>query len=243
MACTANNGAEAMRLFHRSGELSGSVLVRRVQYAVNHAVGAGLVNLGEVGAFLVLLAHDLDNLLGRVGVVSIREHVLSRVVAISILVSAENIDSVAADAQARPGNKPLVDGVAHCRIGGSCAFCTHIALGSEAGHHIVFGSLFSEDRAPWHRLDYRLEVFGAGVQKQMNVRINHARHQGGVAQIDDLALRPDALRWFLPRECDCLRREFRPAAASHRYQPGAGAQRAAQSAPGLRLAAVQRLIG
>ena len=67
----------------------------------------GLVDLGEVGTFLVLLAHHLDELLGGVGVVGVGEHVLRRVVAIGIFVPAEDIDGIAADAQPRPGNDAL----------------------------------------------------------------------------------------------------------------------------------------
>ncbi len=181
-----DNRAKTMRFFNRGGQLRGSVLVRRAQDAVNHVVGAGLVDLREVGALLVLLSHHFDNLLGGVGVVGIGEHVLRGIVAIGIFVSAQQVDGVAADAQARPGNKSLVDGVANGGIGGSCAFRAHIALGGEAGHHIVFGSLLGEDRAPGHRLDHGLQVFGAGMQEQMNMGIDHAGHQRGVAQIDDL---------------------------------------------------------
>jgi len=82
-----------------------------------HAVGAGLVDLGEVGAFLVLLAHDLDDLLGGVGVIGVGEHVLGGVEADGVFMAAHDVDGVAADAHAGAEDEALVDGVADGGVG------------------------------------------------------------------------------------------------------------------------------
>ena len=98
---------------------------------------AGLVDLDEVRAFFELLANHGDQFVRAVGIGCVRQYVLLGVVADGILVAAENIDRIAADAQARPGNQSSVDRIAHGGIGGACAFCSHIALGGESGHQVV----------------------------------------------------------------------------------------------------------
>ena len=100
----ADAGAEPLCLLDRRGQLRLGVLVGRVQHAVNHAVRSGLVDLGEVRAFLVLLAHHCNDLVGGVGVVGVRQHVLRGIEVVGVLVPAQNVDGVGADAQARPGN-------------------------------------------------------------------------------------------------------------------------------------------
>ncbi len=146
----------------------------------------------------MLLAHDFDELLGGVGVVGVREHVLRGIVAVGVFVAAEDVDGVAADAQARPGNQALVDGVAHGGVGGACALGAHVALGGEAGHHVGFGGLLGEDGAPRHGLLNGLQIFSAGMQEEMNVRVDEAGHQRRVAEIDDLG----AL-WMVDGAADC----------------------------------------
>ena len=88
-----------------------------------------------------------------------------------------------------PGMMPLVDGVANRRVGRARAFRAHVALGGEAGHHVVLGRLLGEDHAPRNRLLHGLQIFRAGMQKQMNVRVDQARHQGRIAEVDDLCAR------------------------------------------------------
>ena len=56
------------------------------------------------------------------------------IVADSIFVAAQNVDGIAADAQARPGDEALIDGIAYRGVGGARAFGAHVALGGEAGH-------------------------------------------------------------------------------------------------------------
>ena len=149
-------------------------------------VRAGLVDLDEVGALLHLLAHDRDDLLGVVGVVGVRQHVLRGIEVIGVLVAAQNVDGVAADAQPRPGNQSLIDGVADRRVGGAGAFGPHVALGGEAGHQVSLGGQCREDRALRHGLLHRLQILRAGMQEQMHVRVDQAGHQRHVAEIDDL---------------------------------------------------------
>ena len=162
------------------------VLVGRVQNAVDHAVGAGLVDLGEVGALLVLLAHDFDDLLGGVGVVGVGEHVLRGVEVDGVFVAAQDVDGVAADAQAGAGDEALIDGVANGGVGRACAFGAHVALGGEAGHQVGFGGLLGEDGAPGNGLLDGLQVFRAGMQEEMDVGVDEAGEQRGVAEVDDL---------------------------------------------------------
>ena len=103
--------------------------------------------------------------------------------------SAENIDGVAADAQPRAGNDALVDGVANRGVGRACAFGAHVALGGEPCHQVCFGGLLGENGAPRNGFLHRLQVFGAGMQEEMNMGIDHAGHQCDVAEIDDFSVR------------------------------------------------------
>jgi hypothetical protein len=84
---------------------------------VTDGVRAGLVDFDEVRAFFELVADCGNQFGGVVGVGGVREHVLRRVVAIGVFVAAENVDGVAADAQARAWDQTLIDGVAHGGIG------------------------------------------------------------------------------------------------------------------------------
>ncbi len=104
-----------------------------------------------------------------------------------------------ADAHARPGNDSLVDGVAHRRAGRPSAFSAHITLGSEAGHQVGFCGLLSKNRSPWDRLLDGLQILRTGMEKQMHVRIDQARQQRCIAEVDHLR----AL-WMLYRNADSL---------------------------------------
>ena len=149
-------------------------------------VAAGLVDLDEVGAFLELLADHGDEFVGVVGVGGVGENVLLGIVADGVFVAAENVDGVAADAQARAGNQAVIDGVAHGGVGRARAFGAHVALGGEAGHQIVAGGERGEDGALRDGFLDGLQVFGAGMQEQMHVGVDQAGQQRGVAEIDDL---------------------------------------------------------
>ena len=182
----ADGDAEAMSFSNGGGELLRSVLVGRVEDAVNHLVGAGLVDLDEAGALLVLLADDFDELLGGVGVVGVGEDVLCGVEADGVFVSAENVDGVAADAQAWSGNEALVDGVANGTVGRARAFGSHIAFGGEAGEEIGFGGLLGEEGAPGDGFLDGLQIFRAGMEEEMDVGVDEAGEQRCVAEVDDV---------------------------------------------------------
>ena len=61
---------------------------------------------------------------------------LRGVVVDGVFVAAENVDGVAADAQAGTGDPPLVDRITNRGIGRPGAFGSHIALGGESGHQV-----------------------------------------------------------------------------------------------------------
>jgi hypothetical protein len=142
-ACTHTVG-----FLHGGGELRLSVLVGSVQLAVDHPVRPGFVDFGEVGALFVLCSHHLDNLAGGVGVVGIREDMLSGIEMKCVFVAAENVDGVAAHTKTRTGNKPLVDGVAHRAVGRARTLRSHVSLGGKSGQQISFGGLLCQDGAP-----------------------------------------------------------------------------------------------
>ncbi len=106
--------------------------------------------------------------------------------AIGVFMAAQDIDRIAADAQARPGNQTLVDGVAHGRIGGARAFRSHVALGREARHQIVASGQRRDDGPLRHRFFDGLQVFSTGMQKQVHMRVDKTGHQRRFAQIDGL---------------------------------------------------------
>ena len=113
------------------------------------------------------------------------------------------LDGVAADAQARAGNQALIDGVAHGGVGGARALGTHVALGGEAGHQVVARGQRGEDGALRHRFLNGLQIFRAGMQEQVHVRVDQAGQQRGVAEIDDLARRRDG-RPMRPTAADAV---------------------------------------
>ena len=137
----------------------------------------------------MLRAHHLNKLVGGVGVVGVRQHVLRGIVAVGVLVAAQNVDGVAADAQPRAWNQPRVDGVANCRVGRARAFGAHVALGGESGHQVSLGRLLGENRAPRHGFDDGLQILRAGMQEQVHVRVDEAGQKSGIAEIDDLRVR------------------------------------------------------
>ena len=133
----------------------------------------------------MLRAHDLDDLLGGVGVVGVREHMLRGVEAVGVFVAAQDVDGVAADAHAGTEDEALIDGVANGGVGGACALGAHVALGGEAGQQVGLGGLLGQDHAPGNGFLDGLQVFCAGMQKEMHVRVDEAGEQRGVAQVDD----------------------------------------------------------
>ena len=84
-----------------------------------------------------------------------------------------------------PGIWPLIDGVAHGGVGGAGAFGAHVALGGEAGHEIVARGESGDDGALRDGFLDGLQIFGAGMQEEVDVRVDEAGQQGGVAEVDD----------------------------------------------------------
>ena len=71
--------AEARRFFDRGFELRLRCTGKECEsLSVSDRVGAGLIDLDEVRAFLELLAHDGHEFVGAVGVVGVGEYVLLR---------------------------------------------------------------------------------------------------------------------------------------------------------------------
>ena len=176
-ACRLGDGLRQLRL---------GVLDDGVKLAVLEEVAAGFVNLDEVRPVLDLLANDGHQFIAGVGVGGVGEHVLLGVVVERVLVAAEDVDGVAADAQARSGDLSLVNGVADGGVGRPRAFRTHVALGSEAGQQVGFGSQSGHDHPLGYGLHHGLKIFRSGMEEEMHVGVDQAGHQRRVAQIDGL---------------------------------------------------------
>ena len=127
-----NSLAAAGGFFDGGFEFGFRVLVNGGEAAIANHVRAGLVNFDEIGALFELLANRSHQFGGIVGIGRVRKHVLRGVVMIGILVSAENVDGISADAQTRSRKQALIDGVAHRCVGGTRAFGAHVALRGEA---------------------------------------------------------------------------------------------------------------
>ena len=59
----------------------------------------------------------------------------------------------------------MIDGIADCGIGRTCAFGSHIAFRRKAGHEVVPGSQRRKDCSLRHRLLNGLQIFRARMQK------------------------------------------------------------------------------
>ncbi len=104
--------------------------------------------------------------------VALAEHVLLGIVANGIFVAAENADGVAADAQAWAGDQAAIDRIAHGGIGCARALGAHIALGREAGHHVITRGERGQDGTLRNGFLHGLQIFGAGMQEQMHVSVD-----------------------------------------------------------------------
>jgi hypothetical protein len=112
-------GAQASGLMNGGFKLGLGVLVRRGELTIDEAVGAGLVDLDEVCALFVLGSYGGDKFVGSVGVGGVGGDVFGGIEVDCVLMSAEDIDGIAADAQAGTGNESGVDGIANGRISGT----------------------------------------------------------------------------------------------------------------------------
>src|ERR1700722_3273000 len=93
---------------------------------------------------------------------------------------------MAADAQAWSVNGTFIDCVANGSVGGACAFGAHVALGGEAGEKIVACGECGENGALRDGFLDGLQIFRAGMQEKVDVRVDEAGQQSGVAEIDEL---------------------------------------------------------
>ena len=135
-----------------------------------------------------MLANYGDEFRGVVRVGGVGKNVLLGVVADGVFVTAENIDGVAADAQARAGNLTAIDGVAHGGVGRAGAFGAHVAFGGESGEQIVAGGDGGRDGALRNGFCDCLQILGAGVEEEMDVRVNQAGEKSGVAKINNFGV-------------------------------------------------------
>ena len=186
-AVDADAGAGAVGFRDGGGELGFVVLVgRREDRSSDKVVAAGLVDLGEVGALLALLAHGGDDLIGGVGAVGVGEQVLGGVEAEVVFVAAVDVDGVAGHAHARTGDEAGINCVADGDVGAPGPLGTHVALGGEAGDEVGFGGGGGEEGALGYGLEDGLEGFVAGVEEEVDVGVDETGHQGGGAEVDDL---------------------------------------------------------
>jgi len=166
-------------------EFGAGVLVGSGEGAVDEAVGSGLVDLDEVSAFLELLADDGDEFGGVVGVGGVGGDAGGGIEVDGVFVSREDVNGVAADAEARAGDESGVDGVADGGVGGTCALGSHVALGGESGEEIVAGGDGGEDGALGNGFDDGLEVFGSWMEEEMDVSVDESGHESGIAEVDE----------------------------------------------------------
>src|SRR6202046_5861969 len=99
--------------------------------------------------------------------------------------AAEHADGVAANAQARAGNEALIDGVANGRVSRACAFGPHVAFGCESGEEIIARGKRGNNSALRNGFLNGLQIFRAGVQEEMDVRVDQAGEESGIAEIDE----------------------------------------------------------
>jgi len=178
--------AKASGFLNGGGEFGFGELIGSEKTAVAKGVRASFVDLDEVGALLELLTNDGDELIGGVGVGGVGQDVLLWIEAVGIFVAAENVDGIAGDAEAWAGDQAGVDGVANSGIGGAGAFGTHVAFGGEPGEEVFAGGLCGKDSALGDGLFDGLEVFGTRMEEEVDVGVDEAGEERGVAEIDDL---------------------------------------------------------
>ena len=109
---------------------------------------------------------------------------LLRIVVNGVFVAPEDTDGVATDAQTRPGNKSLVNGVTNRRVCRSGALGAHVSFRRKSRQQVVSCVQNRCYGALWNRFLNRLKIFRARVQEQMDVHIDKAGHQGAVAKVD-----------------------------------------------------------
>ncbi len=109
--------AHTRRFFDCCFQLRFGVLIHGREFSIPNRICPSLINLDKVGALFELLAHHCDQFVRAVGIVRVGQNMLLRVVAESVLVAAEDVDRIPADAQSRPRNAAFINRVAHCGVG------------------------------------------------------------------------------------------------------------------------------
>src|SRR5215475_13627286 len=176
----------ASGFFDGSGELGLGVLIWRGQLTVADRVGAGFVDLDEVGAFLELLANHSEELLSGIGIRGVRKHVLLGIETVGVFVTAENIDGITADAEAKTGDEAGVDGIANGGVRGTRAFSAHVAFGGKASEKIIARGHRRNDGALRNGLFDRLEILGSRMKEEVDVGVNEAGEKRDIAEIESL---------------------------------------------------------
>lgn len=187
-AVHANAGAGAVRFCDGSRELGFGVLVRHSEDALHQIVATALVDFGEVGALLVLFAHGGDDLVRGVGAVGVGEEMFFGVKSGKVLMTAVNVDGIAADAHPRAGDEAAIDGIADGDIGAARAFGAHVALRSEAGKEVGFGSRCGAQNPLRDGFLNSLVGLVSGMEEEVCMGIDETRHEGGLAEVEDLGV-------------------------------------------------------
>jgi hypothetical protein len=103
--------AQPGSFLHCSRHFGFGVLIRRCIDAIEQGIAASLVDFDEIRAFLELLPDYANQLRRAVGIGGIRKNALIGIVVNRVFVPADDTDRISADAQARPRDEPLIDGV------------------------------------------------------------------------------------------------------------------------------------
>ena len=88
-----------------------------------------------------------------------------------------------------PGKEAPVDGFAHGRVRRARALRAQIAFGGKASHQVIVRGHKGRDRALRHGLLNGLQILGARMQEEVDVRIDQAGQERCVAEVDDLRSR------------------------------------------------------
>ena len=98
-------------------------------------------------------------------------------------------DRLGRDEQARAGDDALIDRLLEADVGEARAFGAEVALGGEAGFEGAFGLDHGAGGAKGERLMQDLivpEGFVVGMEEEMGMALDHARHQRRTGQVDGL---------------------------------------------------------
>lgn len=134
----------------------------------------------------------------------------------------EALHADAADQQIRTHNASLADLLFQFHI--DIVPVAQAAGGGNAGHQIVLEAIERQDRVQALTLPHHLQMPGkTGIQGQMIMALDHAGHQGHIAQIGELAVRRRLCQEFLAgQDPDDLIALHQNAGILHELQISAG---------------------